>query len=180
MNVKIEDLSSTKIKNLQQNIDKAFDIVPVEHLRGFSKVVVVDMVNEPRLPPAQRASLPFLYHPRMPGQPTAWAEIATGVLFPKKKFPQSLMTRLSMKSTIAQVILTLIAQHYYLTFSKGIKKTQIDAACRAYVEKHFETWREQQGGWRVKLLKPFKPYLDKWAKKLAKRYKEEMVKKGQK
>jgi len=179
MKVKVEDHSSNKVKNLEQNIEKALDIVPIEHLRGFSKIVVVDTVNEPRLSQAQRISLPFLYHPKMPGQ-MAWAEVATGVLFPKKKFPQSLMTRLSQKSTIAQVILTLIAQHYYLTFSKGIKKNQLDIACRSYVEKHFETWRTQQGGWRVKLLKPFKPYLDKWAKKLAKRYREEMVKKGQK
>lgn len=179
MNVKIEDLATNKIKNLQQNIEKSLDVVPVEHLRGFTKIVVVDMVNEPRLPQLQRASLPFLYHPKMPGQ-MAWAEIATGVLFPKQKFPKSLMARLSLKSTIAQVILTLVAQHYYLTFSKGIKKNQLDTACRQYVEKHFETWRERQGGLRVKLLKPFKPYLDRWAKKLAKRYREEMVKKGQK
>jgi predicted alpha/beta hydrolase family esterase len=42
------------------------------------------------------------------------------------------------------------------------------------VEKHFDKWREKEGGLRVKLLKPFKPQLDRWAKRLAKRYKTEM------
>jgi len=36
------------------------------------------------------------------------------------------------------------------------------------VERHFEKWREKEGGLRVRLLKPFKPQLDKLARKLAK------------
>jgi hypothetical protein len=176
MNVKVEILSSTPIKNLQVNVERALSVVPQEHLRGFTKIVFADFINEPRLSAMQRASLPALYHPKMPGQ-MAWAEVALSVLAPKKKFPQSLLTRLSLKSSIAQVVLSLVAQHYYMTLSKGIKKNQLETACRTYVEKHFEKWRESEGGLRVRLLKPFKPQLDRMARKLAKRYKEELDRK---
>src|SRR2546430_9120737 len=43
------------------------------------------------------------------------------------------------------------------TLSKGVKKTLLEPAIKSYVERHFEKWREQQGGLRVRLLKPFKP-----------------------
>ena len=77
-------------------------------------------------------------------------------------------------------MLSLVAQHYHLSLSKGIRKNQLEIACRLYVEKHFEKWREQQGGLRARLLKPFKPYLDKLAKRLAKKYREEMARKQSK
>lgn len=173
MNVKVEDISSQKLKNLPEVINRVISIVPAEHLRGFTKIVFVDLITEPRLSALQRATLPALYHPKMGGQ-MAWAEVAVSVIAPKKKFPQSLLTKLALKSNIAQVILSLIAQHYYLTLSKGIKKNQLESACRTYVEKYFDQWREKEGGLRVKLLKPFKPQLDRIARKLAKRYKEEM------
>lgn len=176
MNVKVEELSSYSLKDATANVQSVLKVIPAEHLRGLSKIVFVDMITEPRLTPVQRASLPALYHPRMGGQ-MAWAEIATTVLAPKKKFPQNLLTKLAVKSNIAQIVLSLVAQHYHLTLSKGIKKTQIESACRSYVEKYFEKWRETQGGLRVKLMKPFKPYLDRWAKKLAKKYKEELDRK---
>src|SRR5215211_6190137 len=102
MNVKVEILSSTSIKNLQVNVERALSVVPQEHLRGFTKIVFADFINEPRLSAVQRASLPALYHPKLPGQ-MAWAEVALSVLAPKKKFPQSLLTRLGLKSSIAQV-----------------------------------------------------------------------------
>ena len=173
MNVKVEDQSPYKIKNLETKVQKVLDIVPVEHLRGFTKIVFVGLVAEPRISAVQRANLPGLYHPKMGGQ-MAWAEIATSVLAPKKRFPQNLLNRMALKSNLAQIILSLIAQHYYLTLSKGRKKNQLEVACRQYVEKHFEKWREKEGGLRVKLLKPFKPILDKLARKMAKRYRQEM------
>jgi len=173
MNVKLEDQTSeVRIKDLRRNAERVIDIVTEKHLRGLTKLVFVDLINEPRLSAAQRSTLPALYHPKMPGQ-MAWAEIATAVLSPKRKFPQNLLGRLALKSNLAQVILSLVAQHYYLTLSKGIKKNQLEIECRKYVEKHFEKWRDQQGGLRVKLLKPFKPQLDRMAKRLAKRYREE-------
>jgi hypothetical protein len=57
--------------------------------------------------------------------------------------------------------------------ARGVKKNQLEFACRIYVEKQFEKWREKEGGWRVKLFKPFKPFLDRMARKLAKKYREE-------
>lgn len=176
MNVKLEVKSSASIKDLNGKVERILSIVPVEHLRGLTKIVFVDQITEPRLSAAQRANLPALYHPKMPGQ-MAWAEVAMIVLTPKNKFPKNLMTRLALKSNLAQIILSLVAQHYYLTLSKGIKKNQLEPACRAYVEKNFEKWRDQEGGLRVRLLKPFKPRLDRMAKKLAKKYKEELARK---
>ena len=176
MNVKIEVLSDKSIKDLNRKVEKVLEVVPQEHLRGLSKIVVVDTINEPRLSAMQRATLPALYHPKMGGQ-SAWAEISLGVLMPQEKFPKRLLTKLALKSNIAQVVLSLIAQHYQLTLSKGVKKTQLEPAIKSYVERHFEKWREREGGLRVRLLKPFKPQLDKFARKLAKRYKSELAKK---
>ena len=176
MSVKIEVHTTKEIKNLNGKIEKVLEVVPAEHLRGLSKIVLVDAITEPRLSATQRATLPGLYHPKMAGQ-SAWAEISLSVLAPKEKFPKRLLTRLALKSNLAQVVLSLVAQHYQLTLSKGIKKTQLESAIKSYVERHFEKWRDREGGLRVRLLKPFKPQLDKIAKRLARRYKEEMAKK---
>ena len=176
MNVRIEVHSSQAIKGLNTKVEKILEVVPQEHLRGFSKIVVVDSIMEPRLSSTQRATLPGLYHPRMAGQ-SAWAEISLNVLAPKEKFPKRLLTKLALNSNLAQVVLSLIAQHYQMTLSKGVKKTQLEPAIKSYVERHFEKWREKEGGLRVRLLKPFKPQLDKLARKLAKRYKSELAKK---
>jgi hypothetical protein len=175
MNVKIEHKSSQPTAKFEPNIEKALNILPTEHLRGLNKIVFVDQITEPRISLSQRETLPALYHPRMGGQ-MAWAEIAMSVVKPKKRFPQNLFVLLTMKSNLAQIIFSLAAQHYYFTLAKGIKKTQLETACRLYTEKSFEKWREQEGGWRVKLLKPFRPYLDKFAKRLATKYKAELEK----
>ena len=174
MGVKIELVSANPPKRLRENAARVLNCVPAEHLRGFDKIVFVDVVTEPRLTPSQRASLPGLYHPKMGGAPAAWAEVAMSVVAPKKRFPQNIITRLALKSNLAQVMLSLVAQHYHLTLAKGVKKNQLESACRAYIEKHFDRWRESEGGWRVRLLKPFKPYLDRVAKKLAAKYKKEL------
>lgn len=178
MKVKIEHKSSSETSKYETYVEKALNLAPVEHLRGLNKIVFVDTITEPRIAAAQRDSLPALYHPRMGGQ-MAWAEIAMAVVNPKKRFPQNLFVRLTLKSNLAQVVFSLVAQHYYFTLAKGIKKTQLELACRAYAEKMFEKWREQEGGLRVRLLKPFRPYLDRWAKNLAKKYKTEMEKQRQ-
>jgi hypothetical protein len=112
----------------------------------------------------------------MAGQ-SAWAEVSLSVLAPKEKFPKRLLTRLALNSNLAQVVLSLVAQHYQLTLSKGVKKGLLEPAIKSYVERHFERWREREGGLRVKLLKPFKPQLDKLAKRLARKYKAELAKK---
>jgi len=176
MNVRIEVLSAQVVKGLDRKVEKVLEVVPQEHLRGFSKIVVVDTITEPRLSAAQRSTLPALYHPRMAGQ-SAWAEISLSVLAPKEKFPKRLLTKLALNSNLAQVVLSLIAQHYQMTLSKGVKKTLLEPAIKSYVERHFEKWREKEGGLRVRLLKPFKPQLDRLARRLAKKYKSELAKK---
>lgn len=176
MSTRVEVRSSNSIKDVTRRVEKILEIVPAEHLRGLSKIVIVDTITEPRLSATQRASLPALYHPKMSGQ-SAWAEVSLSVLAPKEKFPKRLLTRLALKSNLAQVVLSLVAQHYHLTLSKGIKKGLLEPAIKSYVEKHFEKWREKEGGLRVRLLKPFKPQLDRIARKLARKYKEEIAKK---
>jgi len=176
MNVKIEVASTNNFRDLDRNVEKVLEVVPQEHLRGLHKIVLVDTIMEPRLSAAQRSTLPALYHPKMGGQ-SAWAEVSMNVLAPKEKFPKRLLTKLALKSNLAQVVLSLVAQHYQLTLSKGVKKTLLEPAIKSYVERHFEKWRERQGGLRVRLLKPFKPQLDRLAKRLARRYKDELSKK---
>ena len=176
MNVRVEVLVNHKIRDLDRKVEKVLEVVPQEHLRGFSKIVVVDTIMEPRLSATQRATLPALYHPKMAGQ-SAWAEISLSVVAPKEKFPKRLLTKLALNSNLAQIVLSLIAQHYQLTLSKGVKKTQLESAIKSYVERHFEKWREKEGGLRVRLLKPFKPQLDRLARKLAKKYKSELARK---
>ena len=99
MNVKLEVKSSDSIKDLNGKVERILSVVPAEHLRGLTKIVFVDQITEPRLSAAQRASLPALYHPKMPGQ-MAWAEVAMTVLAPKKKFPKesSDKTRVKIES----------------------------------------------------------------------------------
>ena len=176
MNVKVEDLSTNSVKNAEALLSRVFDVLPAEHLRGFTKVVFVDLITEPRISAIQRAGLPALYHPKQGGQ-MAWGEVATTVLFPRKKLTERIMGRLTMRPNLAQVVFSLVAQHYYMTLSKGIKKGQLEQHCRDYTQKYFEKWRENQGGLRMKLTKPFRPTLDRWAKKLSKRYKQELDKK---
>src|SRR6476469_2888106 len=102
MNVKIEVVCANPPKNLRDVAAKVLNCVPAEHLRGFDKIVFVDAVTEARISPIQRASLPALYHPRMSGQSAAWGEVAMSVVAPKKKFPQNLVSRLALKSNLAQ------------------------------------------------------------------------------
>ena len=175
MNVKTENLSSRKIPKIDALMQRSLSVLPAEHLRGFTKIVVVDSISEPRLSSAQRATLPALYHPKMPGQP-AWGEIALSVLLPVKRFPKGILSRLTMKQNIAQLVIALAGQHYHLTLAKGTRKDRLETACRLYAEKYFNVWREREGGLRMRLTKPFRPFLDRLAKRASKMYQKEMEK----
>src|ERR1041384_4681217 len=143
MPIKIENKSTLKLPaQTERVIQSALEIVPVEHLRGLSRIVLVDyIIPDSRISIPSISELPGLYHPRI-GRDQPWIEIAAGVIF------------------------SLQAQHYYLTLSHGIKKHQYESAIRSYMEKYHDQWRERQGGWRSRLFKPIRPYLDKWARKL--------------
>src|SRR5436305_2580768 len=108
MIIKVEHKSNIDTEKYQAGVERAFDMVPAEHLRGLTKVVFVDSITEPRIPAIQRATLPALYHPKIGGQ-MAWAEIAMGVVKPKKSFPKNLLTLLTLKSNLAQIVFSLVA-----------------------------------------------------------------------
>jgi DNA anti-recombination protein RmuC len=84
--------------------------------------------------------------------------------------------RLAFKTNVTATLLSLIAQHYYLTLSHGVKRSQTEPAVRAYVEKQLAVFAESQRGLRATLLKPFKPTLEKFARWLRKRYQQELKK----
>lgn len=160
-------------------INGAFDVIPKEHLRGMNRVVLVDHIQpDTRINLPNISDLPGLYHPKMANVPP-WCEIALGVLLPQKEgFLKRIASKLNYKANLAGLVLSLQAQHYYFTLSHGIKKNQYEGAIRSYVEKYHEQWRDAQGGWRVKLFKPLRPYLDKWARSLRKRYESAQAKKA--
>lgn len=173
MALKIENKSSINPPGTTQKIiDGAMEAVPREHVRGLNRVVLVDFITpETRLtlPSLNLNELPGLYHPRM-GAAQPWAEVALAVLLPKTGFFKRLAARLNYRANLVGLVLSLQAQHYYLTYSHGIKRHQYEGAVRNYVEKYHEVWREQQGGWRYRLFKPLRPYLDRWARRLRKKY----------
>jgi hypothetical protein len=166
MPIKVENRSNVPVKDLEQQINEAFDILPAEHRRGFGRIVVVDRIEDPRLTKEQTENLPLLYRPKMPGLATAFGEIAMGVLRPSDA---SLLKRIAAKSQgkalIAQSVISLVAQHYYFTLSSRKKKgPEIERAVREYVEKYFKVWRDRQGGLRARIFKPLIPYLERWQK----------------
>lgn len=171
MAIKVENKATVKVpKATEQTIQTVLDVVPREHLRGLTKVVLVDRITpDSRLAMPTVSELPGLYHPRQ-GTSAPWFEIALTALLPAESFFKRLAAQLNFKPNLAYLTLSLQAQHYYLTLSHGIKKHQYEGAIRNYVEKYHEAWREQQGGWRMRLFKPFRPYLEKWSKQLRKKY----------
>jgi hypothetical protein len=182
MAIKVENQATIKVpKKTDDVIQSVFDTIPREHLRGLNRVVLVDrIIPEGRLPRQgggiDVSELPGLYHPKQ-GTMQPWCEIALGKLLTGEGFFQRMAARLNFKPNLAYLVFSLQAQHYYLTLSHGIKKNQYESAIRTYIEKYHAIWREQQAGWRASLFKPLRPYLDKWAKKLRKRYVDEQRRK---
>ena len=172
MLVKVENKSGIKLpKKTEETIQNVLGAVPREHLRGLGRVVLVDrIIPDARVQLPAATELPGLYHPKQGGsQP--WLEIAlNSLLLPSEGLFKRLAARLNFKASLAYLTLSLQAQHYHFTLSHGLKKHQYEGAIRSYVEKHLGTWRESQGGWRMKLFKPLQPFLEKWSRKLKKKY----------
>lgn len=173
MSIKIENKATIAPPRVTVKIiEGAMDAVPREHIRGLNRLVLVDFITpESRLtlPSININELPGLYHPKM-GTTQPWCEVALGVLLPNTGFFKRIAARLNYRANLVGLVLSLQAQHYYLTFSHGIKKHQYEGAVRNYVEKYHEVWRSQQGGWRYRVFKPVRPYLDRWARRLKKKY----------
>jgi hypothetical protein len=169
MPIKIENHATLKAPaNLETLINQVFDTVPKEHTRGISKVVIVDVIKDPRLQALTTQEQPVLYRPKTPAN-SAFIELALNFFLAKKEsFFKRVQARLNFKSNIVGALLASIGQHYHLNYSYGVKKNQYESLVRTYVEKHFIVWREKNAGRRAKIFKPFQPYierLDKWMRK---------------
>lgn len=172
--MKVENKATVKVPGrTEETIQSVFETVPKEHLRGLTRVVLVDrIVPDSRVPIPSTQELPGLYHPRQ-GNIQPWCEIAVNSLLPNDGFFKRLAAKLNYRPNLAYLVLSLQAQHYYLNLSHGIKKHQYEGAIRTYVDQYHRIWREKQSGWRGKLFKPLQPYIDKWARSLRKKYQED-------
>jgi hypothetical protein len=177
MAVKIENKSTVNLsfEKLTKHLNSVLETVPQAHLRGISKIILVDRIEDPWLDPVQRAELPGLYHPKSPNSPS-WLEIAVETLRSDHTWYKRLGRRVAFKANLTTTLFSLIAQHYFLTLSHGVKRSQFEPAVRGYVEKQLAIYSESRKGLRATLLKPFRPALERFAKWLQKRYQEELKK----
>lgn len=180
MAIKVENHSSVPVKDLEGQVQRAVECVPVEHLRGFSRFVFVDKIEDPRLDKSLTETLPLLYHPKMPGNASAFGEVALPILQQRdQSWLKRMAAKAQFKAQIAQCVLAILAQHYLVTLSSRKKKGGgIERAAREYVEKYFVVWRDRQSGIRAKLFKPLIPYLERWQKSARKYYAEQARKKA--
>ena len=157
-------------KGTLQQIEDAFDSLPREHTRGIERIRLVPVISDPRIRGQFQASeLPGLYHPRQ-GPKGPWFEIAVNVLLsPDKPFHKRIVPRLSFKSNLVALVISLVAQHYHLTLKHSLKKTQLEPAIRQYTEKQLKAWNERKHTFRARLFKPLQPTFERWAKSLQKR-----------
>jgi hypothetical protein len=179
MAVKIENRASIKAPpNTSDIIQKAFDVIPLEHLRGLNKVILVDYISpHQRIQIPNISELPGLYHPKV-GTEQPYFEIALGVLAPPKdSFFKKFASKLNFKANLTGLIFSLQAQHYQINLGHGVKKHQFENAVKNYMDKYFVVWRERNGGWRAKAFKPLQPYIEKWSKSLKQKYEAEQRKK---
>lgn len=175
MPVKIENNSTLKAPvDIEKLINSVFDSVPREHTIGITKVVIVDEITlDRRLQLATKDPQPILYHPKTPLNP-AYIEIALArFLLKGEAFHKRLMARLNFRAQVAGALLATIGQHYHISFSHGMKKKRApEAPVRTYAERNFVLWRDKHGGLRAKLLKPLRPYLERFERWLLRKMKE--------
>ncbi len=173
--IKIENQSSIDLpKGAEENINKIIAFLPAEHLRGLERIRLVDFINNPQLknaPVPIKGDLPGLYHPKVQNK-NAWLEVSTGALLqPTEGFGKRLMAKTAFKSNLASLIFSLVAQHYYFTLRHSVKKQNLEPQIRQYAQKNLKDWSEKQseGSKRAKFFKPFRPYMERWAKWLNKK-----------
>lgn len=173
--IRIENQTSFDLpKGTEEQIQKALDFIPIEHLRGVEKVKLVDFINDPRLKNLDvpmKGDLPGLYHPKQLNQ-APWFEISMGALLqPTEGFAKRWMAKNSLKSNLAGLIFSLAGQHYHLTLKHSVKKQSLEPQIRQYAERNLRAWSEKQaqGSIRAKLFKPFRPAIERWAKWLNKK-----------
>jgi hypothetical protein len=171
MAIKVENLSNIKLPQKTETIiDKTLKLLPSDHLLGIERIRLVDKIQvfDPRLKNVITPNMPGLYHPRQ-GQQKAWIEIAVGVLLPEESFFKRLLPRLSFKANLVAVLISLVGQHYQITFRHSLKREQIEASVRAYTEKYLKLWNEREHSLRMRIFKPIQPTLERWGRSLQKR-----------
>ena len=173
--IKIENNATIDLpKNYEEHIENVLNFVPTEHRLGLEKLKIVDFIDDPRLrnsPTPIKGDLPGLYHPRQ-GTQGPWMEISAGALLqPTENFGKRWMAKSAFKSNLAGLIFSLVGQHYHLTLKHSVKKQNLEPQIRQYAEKNLRSWGEKQNenSLRAKLLKPFRPVLERWAKWLNKK-----------
>lgn len=173
--LKIENQATFDLpKDTNEQIYKILDYLPLEHLRGLEKVKLVDFINNPQLQKMDvpiKGDLPGMYYPKV-GNKNAYLELSMGALLqPTEGFAKKWMAKQSFKSNIAGLIFSLVGQHYYLTLRHSVGKKNIEPQVRQYAEKNLREWGEKQNAnsFRAKLFKPFRPYIERWAKWLNKK-----------
>ena len=173
--IRIENTASIALpKDTEGMINKVLDYMPVEQYRGVEKIKLVDFINDPRLKNIDtplKGDLPGLYHPRA-GNQAPWMEMSmAALLMPTEGYVKKFMAKSSFKGNIAGLLFSLVGQHYYLTQKHSVKRTALEPQIRQYAEKNLKVWSEKQseGSWRAKVFKPFRPYLERWAKWLNKK-----------
>jgi hypothetical protein len=166
MQIKFENNSEVKaLRNINTLMESIIKVLPREHLRGLNHIRLVQRIEDIRAR-ARNLDLPALYHPRQGSQP-AWIEISTDVLLgPTQPFQKRLMLRLSFKSNLAALVISLVGQHYYITLCHSVKRGQMEQAIRNYTEKYLKIWSRSEHKFRTRLFKPFEPHLERWAKNL--------------
>ena len=173
--LKIENQSTLDLpKGGLEQIQKALDFLPIEHLRGLEKVKIVDYINDPRIKNLDipiKGDLPGLYHPKQ-GNQNAYLEVSMGALLqPTESFGKRWIAKTSFKSNAAGLLFSLVGQHHYFTFKHSVKKQNLEPQIRQYAEKNLRSWSEEQSkhSVRAKIFKPLRPMLERSAKWLNKK-----------
>lgn len=160
---------STSLKLPSKTLTKLASVLaslPPDHTLGIDRVRLVDSIDEPRLTPAQRATLPGLYHPRQ-GTQRARLEINVRVLLnPEQKFTKKLLSRASFYNNLSAVAVSLVGQHYFLTYKHSMKKGAIEPAVRNYTATHLKRINASENRLRTRLFAPLQPTLERWARAL--------------
>lgn len=172
--IKIENKATLDLpKKTEETIQSVIKFLPIEHLIGLERLTLVDFIKTPQVKNLKvpAGDLPGLYHPKA-GNKAAWLEVSLGALLqPTEGFAKRWMAKTSFKSNLAGIIFSLVGQHYYFTLRHSVKKTNLEPQIRQYTQKYLKKWGEEQSAnsIRGRVFKPFRPYIERWAKWLNKK-----------
>ncbi len=165
--MKIENHATYKINiNLEELVHSTFAALPRNHTAGVVRVVFVNRIQDAHVPAEQREKLPILYHPKT-SVSGPWFEIALEPFLEHQGWWKRFVARRTLRANLTYALLALMGQHYHLNFTRGRKKTEYEPLIREYVRKGLAALREQDTSYRAWLMRPLIPYLDRFARWLA-------------